>query len=354
MSYSETFHATVTVSGTVSVRYPASQNGGVTTASYHETVPVDWTVHVDTTPFDESVRDTELALQDLTGSVTAMNAAQVHSIRTASRKVAKRLSGGFYNLIGKDLSEKMVTQVNTTRSKFALLMQFSQDLLAKQDRMDEDVARLRRHYSSLFDGLDEDLNHRISALDKPAFTLGQSRREELLRGPFLTDAAFCLEGIREGDTAANQLVRARTNRSVRTALGALGDYVRKSLAYKEILSDMLEVDAAETEMKEYVPVLVMEGRDMEDPGGTFALCVPPMMAGADAVERGVSQHVQSLPDAAWSAIDRDALDKIDRAFCSFVEQDSQASRDPGSDRIHQQIMRMWGSNKNNIREIQAR
>ena len=141
MSYSKSFHASVSVSGTVSIHYPASESGGVATANYYDTVPIDWTVYVDTDPFDSSVARTEMALDALTGSVVALNAAQIESIRCSSQKVAGSLSSGFFRLIGKDLSENMVAQVNTIRSKFALLMQYSKDLLAKQERMDEDVAR---------------------------------------------------------------------------------------------------------------------------------------------------------------------------------------------------------------------
>ena len=354
MSYSESFHSSITVSGTVTVHYPASQNGGITTASYQQTVPVDWTVFVDTDPFDYSVQSTEEALDVLTGSVVAMNDAQVRAIRASSQKVAKSLSGGFFNLIGKDLSENMVTQINTIRTKFALLMQYSKDLLAKQERMTDDISRLQRHYYNVFHNLDEDLNHRISALNSEAFALGQKSRENILRGPYLEEAAFCLGGIQEGDRTSNMLVSARTNSNVQSALDSLNAYVRKNLSYKETLSAVLDRDAAESETKEYVPVIVYEEKDMDRPGALRLSCLPPVMNGSQQAAAGVYQHVQGQMDSAWTAMDQEQLSKIDRNFCNYVEQDSQADQNPTNDRIHREIMKMWGYHKNYLMDIQVR
>lgn len=354
MSYSESFHSSITVSGTVTVHYPASENGGFTTASYHETVPVDWTVYVDTEPFDYSVQETEAELEALTGSVAALNEAQVRSIRASSQRVAKRLSGGFFNLIGKDLSENMVTQINTIRSKFALLMQYSKDLLAKQERMGDDIARLQRHYYNVFHNLDEDLNHRISALDSAAFALGQKHREDVLRGPYLQEAAFCLDGMQGGDRTANLLVNARTNQSVHSVLTALNGYVQRNLAYKATLSSILERDGADMETKEYVPVIVFEGKDPDQPGIPRLSCLPPVMNGSQQAAATVYRHVQGLQDSAWTPMDSERLGKIDRNFCNYVEQDSLADGNPNNDRIHREIMKMWSYHKNNLKDIQVR
>lgn len=354
MSYSETFHASIPVSGTVTVNYPASQNGGSTTVSYYEDVPVKWTVFVNTTPFDDSVQRTELALDALAGSVVALNAAQVQSIRESSRKVADSLSGGFFGLIGKDLSENMVAKLNTMRSKLALLMQYSRDLLAKQERMDEDVARLQRHYYTVFHDLDEDLNHRVSMLDKPACSLGRKRRDELLLAPYLREAAFCVKELQEGDRAGNLLIRARTSRGVSSALSSLEGYVRKNLAYRETVSGVLEKQAANDETTEFVPVVYYDSEDPEHSGAHSVRCVTPRMPNARQIENNVLRHIHGVPDASWRALDRDELERIDRSFCNFVEADSLTDRDAGNDRLHQEILRLWSSHKHELMDIQER
>lgn len=59
MSYSRSYHETITVHGSESktVSYPKSESGGSMTVTVHYTehVPVDIDIHVDTNPFDRSV-----------------------------------------------------------------------------------------------------------------------------------------------------------------------------------------------------------------------------------------------------------------------------------------------------------
>lgn len=354
MSYKQSFSSTVTVRGSVSIRYPASETGGVATADYKETVPVEWTVLVDTEPFDESVQSTEIAMDALTGSVVALNGAQLKSIQRASNRVADSLSGGFFALIGKDLSENKAKQANTIRSKFALLMQYSKDLEEKQNRMDEDVARLKRHYHSVFHSLDEDLSHRISSLDQSAFSLGKKSREELLLGPYLKEAAFCLDKTQEGGRTNNMLLRARTNRSVFSALDALGRYIQKNVGYKEKLSGIFARNSAGAEeAREYVPVIVYDTNDGSAPGDSLR-CIPPQMDAAQQVAANVYHHVRAFPDAVWTAMDREQLDLIDQRFCSYVERDSQADQSPDSARIHLEMLRLWNADKNALKEMKVR
>lgn len=354
MSYNQTFHADISVSGLVTVNYPPSKDGGSTTVRYNDIVPVDWTVHVDTEPFENSVRETETALDVLAGSVVALNAAQVKSIQTSSQKVAKTLSSGFFNLIGKDLSKNMVTQINTVRAKFALLMQYSKDLIAKQERMGEDIARLQRHYYNIFHNLDEDLNHRITALDRPAFAIGHGRRDEILQDPYLEEAVFCLKGLNEGDRAANLLVNARTNRSVSSLVSSLYGYVWKKISYQRTLSGVLERNTVDTGVEEYIPVIVVEGKGVDDSGSSFFRCVPPDMSKSAQVAESVFRYVQGMQDSLWNSMDHDQLEIIDRNFCNYVEQDSQTDQNPNKDRIHQMVMKMWSCHKNSLRDLKER
>jgi hypothetical protein len=62
MSYTRRYHEVVTK--TVSVSYPASQNGGSTSVTV--SVPVDVNIHVDTLPFDSSINSCNNTVNTLT------------------------------------------------------------------------------------------------------------------------------------------------------------------------------------------------------------------------------------------------------------------------------------------------
>ena len=351
MSYSETFHSSVTVSGTVSVHYPASEHGGTTTASYSETVPVDWTVYVDTAPFDASVVEAESAVDSLTGSIVSLNEAEVESIRQSSRKVRDSLASGFFNLIWKDLSENLISQINRIKTKFELLLQFSKDLEAKQQRMTEDVARLQRHYYTVFHSLDEDLEHRISALDQPAFRLGHGQRQQLLLEPYTKATAFGISQMIEGNRPENMMVRARTNRSVSRVLGAIGSYVSENEAYRRKISGTVFDKRTEEATREYVPVIVCVRADMQEQGKSSISCIASRLGDQKKVTERVLSHMKTLGASAWSDIDGERLDIIDRYFRSYVEKSSAEDGGQHDERVYQQMLKMWNENKAKTKEV---
>ena len=101
MSYSRSFTRTVAVhySGSKSVSYPASQNGGSMSVSYSGTAyeDVEVNIHVDTDPFDASEERCNDHVNGLTASVGVMNAAQCAAIAENADKVSQTIIDGFFN-----------------------------------------------------------------------------------------------------------------------------------------------------------------------------------------------------------------------------------------------------------------
>ncbi|MGN1101384.1 MAG: hypothetical protein ACI4RG_04270, partial [Huintestinicola sp.] len=99
MSYTRTYSTSVTVYGSESVHYPASEHGGYTTVNYQQTVPVDICITVETSPFDNSVRNVGSNVDGLTASVAAMNAANCAAITANAEQISQSLINGFYSLV---------------------------------------------------------------------------------------------------------------------------------------------------------------------------------------------------------------------------------------------------------------
>lgn len=173
MSYNRKFRRTVSVpySGSITVSYPASQNGGSKTVSYsgtaHELVEVD--IHVNTTPFDSSVTDCNHTVGGLTASVGAMNAAQCLAIANNAEKVSKTIINGFFQSIRTDLSTQRAELEQTVQAKLMLLRQQADTLKLKKEKMAEDYARTTARYQKTFGDLNKELANRIHEIDQPVF-----------------------------------------------------------------------------------------------------------------------------------------------------------------------------------------
>ncbi|MBO7069089.1 MAG: hypothetical protein J6W52_10525 [Bacteroidaceae bacterium] len=182
MSYRRSFSRTISVpySGSKSVSYPASQNGGTMTVSYsgtaHENVNVD--IYVDTDPFDASVENCNRHVNGLTASVGAMNAAQCAAIAENAEKVSKSLIDGFFHTVRTDLATQKAELEQTVEARLILLRQQAASLREKQAKMSEDYARTTARYQKIFSDLNNELSIRIHEIDQPVFNMAKDIDEQ--------------------------------------------------------------------------------------------------------------------------------------------------------------------------------
>lgn len=91
MSYSKKYHERIPVrySGSKTVSYPASQNGGSHTVYFDGITyeDINTYIDVDTQAFDRSVANCNVSVNTLTGAVVATEAAQIASIDANAKKV---------------------------------------------------------------------------------------------------------------------------------------------------------------------------------------------------------------------------------------------------------------------------
>ena len=122
-----------TKSKTVSYSYPASEHGGSgsKTVYFQETVPVNINIHVDTTPFDQSVAIANATVDTLTGAVVSMNSSQCSAIHESGEKISNALTEGFYKLIGSELTTQISENKSVLQSKIALVIELSKDIANK-------------------------------------------------------------------------------------------------------------------------------------------------------------------------------------------------------------------------------
>lgn len=175
MSYNRRFTRRLAVpySGSMTVNYPPSQNGGSKTVYYdgtaYEDVEVD--IHVDTSPFDASVANCNDHVNDLTASVGAMNTAQCIAIKENADKVSKSIIDGFFHTVRTDLSTQKAELEQVIEARLLLLRQQAASLKEKQRTMADDYARTTARYQKIFSDLNNELSVRIHEIDQPVFSL---------------------------------------------------------------------------------------------------------------------------------------------------------------------------------------
>lgn len=185
MSYTRSYSEYITVRGskTVSVSYPASENGGTTyeTIEYSEEVPIDVNINVDTLPFDNSVENCNAKVNLLTGAVVATETAQIISINKNSKKIADTIINGFFGYIRSEISQQVSELSQNIEAHLMHLTELAHSCLNKQKQMESDYVRISGRYAKIFEDLNKELSNRIHELDKHAFSFKKESEQQSAR-----------------------------------------------------------------------------------------------------------------------------------------------------------------------------
>jgi hypothetical protein len=181
MSYTRQYHEVVsgTKTETVSVSYPASQSGGTTsrTVTVRIDIPVNINIHVDTIPFDHSVRNAENNITLLTGAVVATEAAAIISKKKSARKVGDAIVNGFFSYVRSEISQQVSEITQQTEALLVHIKSLAEACVSKKEQMTTDYHRISSRYVKLFTDLNRELALRIHQMDRPAFLFKELTNE---------------------------------------------------------------------------------------------------------------------------------------------------------------------------------
>lgn len=347
MSYRRTYHDKVVARGskTVSVHYPASEHGGTTstTVYFEETVPLEFNIVVDTDNFDRSITNAKISVDSLTGAVTAMEAAQCKAIENSSRDISQAITNGFYRLIGSELTTQISENKSVLQSKIALIMELSKDIVEKHGRMSDDMNRLKRHYKEIFDGLDEDCEKRVLALDKASFLLSQTR-DELIKAPYVSGGPFACFELKDTANSQNLSMIARLKNKVSGVLNVMTDAAWHTQKYMSDVENLSSSIPVEQNQKYSVPVVFVEEANMNETGKVTECFANAGLNDKEGVEAQVKNYVTSAQADSWKDLCEFDMGMIRQSFSAVAEEDLNNSTDADKQRVFDQIMRMWNAN----------
>lgn len=351
MSYTRSYSSSIRVSGSLNVSYPASEHGGSRYVTYEQDVPVNIEVTVATEPFDNSIDSAGAHVDGLTASVAAMNAANCAAIAQNSDRISDSLISGFYNLIQSDISTKKAESNTAIQSKSALLCEHAKAVQDKHDRMLSDVERERAKFGKVFRDLDQELERRITEVNKPAFRLSRNVREEIVVKPYLTEAAATAYQLGAKSDSSSVAV-AGLRQKVLAVLQNLSNSLRNNLMYRHTMRDILWDKSVDKEQQSYIPVAYFVFEDIENARRVHQ-CYAPDNPNRNAVLACVNSYIGEKNDLEAKAIPDDEMKLIDQAFSCMV-QDSYAGlsdHDEYQERVYTEICRLWKDGSPEIKQV---
>ena len=348
MSYTRSYSSSVSVSGSVSVRYPASEHGGTMSVPYSDSVPVTFNVTVATEPFDESISSASAHVDGLTASVAAMNTANCAAIAQCADQISNSLIDGFYNLIQSDITTKKSETYTAVQTKSALLLEHSKAVQDKHSRMLSDVERERAKYGKVFNELDTELKRRITEINKPAFVLGHKVRDAVVVKPYLSAAAETSDrfGSKSGSVAAVGL-----RKKVSAVFEHLSNSLHNNLRYRHMMRNILWDKSIGNEQQYYMPVAYCVFDDIRSAQSVYQ-CYVSDDPNKNDILASVNSYVGENALTAKDIPDKD-MKLIDQAFSSLVQDSSSALNEHSEfqDRVYTEICRLWKENCGGLKQL---
>lgn len=352
MSYTLNYNGTVNASGSVRVSYPPSEHGGTTTAYYNDTIPVTFSVTVDTTPFDSSVAGASNRIDGLTASVAAMNTANCAVIIDNSKRISETITDGFYGLIQNDISTKITETKTALQTKHALLMEHSKAVVEKHTRMQRDVEREQANYGKIIRELDKELQNRIAEINKPAFKLSRNIKEETINAPYLKSAAETADLLSAGQNSGSKVAAAGLRQKVSNVLRDLSNSLSSNLRYRHMMRNILWDKSISNEQQSYIPVAYCFYDDVTRFRKVYQ-CYAPQGPEKDSVLAGANAYVSGNMNAAPRDIPPEEMNLIEQAFSNMVQESFSglSERSEYQERVYTEIFKLWKNSSKGFKQL---
>lgn len=221
--------------------------------------------NVDTSPMASAMSGVTTHVAETTVAVAAMQAAVIAAEKAAADKLCADIDNGFYCLMQSQLSMKKTEHFSNLRTNFLSLREMGKDLCSKQERMEQDVARIQREYYKIFHSIDMSLEKQMRELDTATYQVAD-QRDQLITSRQLKDIAETMCYSRDISAAARNVLTAKMKKRIRRTLDRVGENVMQNQTYQDRMEKMLNPTAVEASSKEYIPVIYAQEASTVMPG----------------------------------------------------------------------------------------
>jgi len=348
MSYRKHYSQSITVSGSKSYSYPASQSGGTGSVTIYIDVPINVEILVDTDPFDTSVNRAQSHLNVLTEAVIASEAAEVIAINEGAEKISNSIVSGFFSYIKYDISQQISEFRPLVETKFMELVKLHESCVAKKAQMTEDFARIAERYTHIFNDLDKEVSNRIKALNQEAFATGLQIGE---RVTFSSDnSLFNTATISNGETGNafsflfSSGLKQRTFQLIKRARKLLLSDKRLSAMLKSVL---IQQPAKKNTLK-YLPLIYTEiiGANKTR---LSSLKSDTNFPGFQSIDFNANSIAFFEPERInWVKMNESVKRNMEMYLQLEIAQNYNSPDNVHANRVSEMILSLWNSDKSNI------
>ena len=338
MSYTRRFSRTIHIpySGSTTVSYPPSQNGGTKTVYYNgvasDDVNVD--IYVNTAPFDASVANCNNQVNGLTASVGAMNAAQCMAINENANKVSQTIINGFFKSVKTDLSTQKAELEQKIEAKLLLLRQQAASLRERQRNMAEDYARTCARYQKIFTDINNELSVRIHAIDQPIFNMAEEVDAQNGRMLHTDMVQTAVTMSKESSILQAQINAAAVKSHALQAMAQAQQFLHsKALTEKTLQGSTIEGSG---EQQYLIPVCFMQTEtDSEQKSGKCY--APSFITAAHVSETQLCERLKEMPLPSQTESERELL----QSYMQSEISNKITGTDEHSSRVRAQINKLF-------------
>jgi hypothetical protein len=350
MSYSKPYTINVPYSGSISVNYPKSENGGSKNVSYSGTTSAEIVIHVDTAPFDHSVARVNNHVDGLTGAVIAMNAAQVAAINNTAQAVSSSILNGFFGTIKAEISQQLQALDSAVKATFGLIQEQGKAVTQKKDQMESDFNRIKSRYVDLFTNLDIECRKRISELDKPAFYLSEIIQKKLINETASGEGAKNFVAINEEASSKMMLLTSSILKRAREVIKTIDDYITQEIRLTALIDSFVEPKQINKKTALLIPVIFIESDTLEDNNaGLSCDCfLPGIVSDKDrpAITEQINTFCRNETVSRWDKPDETSQDVLDKEFRLLAETEFADNADDAGEaahkrRIYDKLVELW-------------
>lgn len=187
--------------------------------------------------------------------------------------------------------------------------------------METDINRLKRHYSEIFNNLDEDCKKRILEIDKAAFVLSRAR-EKLIKQPYLKGGVFSLQEITDTTNSNNLTTIARLRSKVSNVINVMTNSAWHTKRYLADVNNFSENIFVENNQISYMPVIFTEkgNIDVKSQRDIESFCSSNFEA-STSVEQDVKSFVFGVQAEKWKKPNELDEHMIQQSFNALAEED---------------------------------
>ncbi len=334
MSYSQTFHTSVTIP--YSHSYPSSENGGTVHGTVTEPISIEVIVH-DEDLIDSAsgcVRQVEVLGRSIAVSADRQSAAKA----AAAKAISKSLVGGFLEYTIADFSQRLVELENKVSSETPKIMSYLEQLKGVKERMEHDFSLISRRYSEIFSSLDDELYRGIYRLYAPCFQLVDDVFKGLIIS-FRLEAVSDVIGYGELAVTESAILASYIKEKLKSAmdkLAAIAYTMKKLDSAFSILCSGEPIDQVETV---YLPAILFEHESEESHDKEISCHFRTESGRNDSAARS------RILDAAAEGGMRLSTEKDREIVESFLLSMMESIKDG---RKRREIMRLWEESKGGI------